>query len=225
MVDLLVDQIEFADVIVLNKIEASEPASLDAARKIVRALNPDADLIETSFAQVPFERVLNTGRFDFEKAQQHPIWFKELFGFADHVPETEEYGIKSFVYRARRPFHPDKFHQFIQRSWRGVIRAKGHFWLATRPDWVGEVSQAGPIVRTEGLGSWWAAIPKESWPPNSAWREHVSKNWHAVYGDRRQEIANRRTTSLISPSVPAPIAWGALWETTSPATTDRGCVS
>jgi G3E family GTPase len=97
LVDLLVDQIEFADVIVLNKIGAATPAQRDAARKIVRALNPNADLIETDFARVPFDRVLNTGRFDFQKAQQNPVWVKELYGFADHTPETEEYGIRSFV--------------------------------------------------------------------------------------------------------------------------------
>jgi G3E family GTPase len=124
IVDLLVDQIEFADVVVLNKMSDATPERRDAARKIVRALNPEADVIEADFARVPFERVLDTGRFDFEKAQQHPIWFKELFGFKDHVPETEEYGIASFVYRARRPFDPAKFQRFVQSSWPGVIRAK-----------------------------------------------------------------------------------------------------
>ncbi len=116
MVDLLVEQIEFADVVVLNKIDDASPAQLEAARKIIRALNPDADIVESSFARVPFERVLNTGRFDFERAQQHPLWFKELYGFADHTPETEEYGVGSFVYRARRPFDPAKFHEFLQRD-------------------------------------------------------------------------------------------------------------
>jgi G3E family GTPase len=156
LVDLLVEQIEFADVVVLNKIADATPMQRDNARKIIRALNPDADIIEADFAQVPFDRVLDTGRFDFEKAQQHPLWYKELYGFADHTPETEEYGVTNFVYRARRPFDPAKFQAFLRETWAGVIRSKGHFWLATRPQWVGELSQAGAIVRSEGMGFWWA---------------------------------------------------------------------
>jgi len=188
LVDLLVDQIEFADVVVLNKIGAASPAQRDAARKIVRSLNPGAELIETDFARLPFDRILNTGRFDFQKAQQNPVWMKELYGFADHTPETEEYGVKNFVFRARRPFDPQKFHRFIGSSWPGVIRAKGHFWLATRPQWLGELSQAGAIVRNEGLGFWWAAVPLERWPQHEEWLAQVKKHWHPVYGDRRQEI-------------------------------------
>jgi G3E family GTPase len=188
LVDLLVEQIEFADVVVLNKVDDASPAQLEAARKIIRALNPDADIVESSFARVPFERVLNTGRFDFERAQQHPLWFKELYGFADHTPETEEYGVGSFVYRARRPFDPAKFHEFLSETWAGVIRAKGHFWIATRPQWLGELSQAGAIVRTEGLGFWWANVPADRWPNDPFWRQSLKKNWSDVYGDRRQEI-------------------------------------
>ncbi|MBR1120401.1 zinc metallochaperone GTPase ZigA [Bradyrhizobium lablabi] len=188
MVDLLVEQIEFADVVVLNKVDDASPGQLDAARKIIRALNPAADMVETNFARAPFERILNTGRFDFERAQRHPLWFKELYGFANHVPESEQYGVGSFVYRARRPFEPAKFHQFLRESWAGVIRAKGHFWVATRPQWLAELSQAGAIVRTEGLGFWWANVPADRWPDDSFWRQSLKKNWNEVYGDRRQEI-------------------------------------
>ena len=188
LVDLLIEQIEFADVIVLNKIDAASPGQRDAARMIIRALNPEADVIETSFSNAPLERLLNTGRFDFERAQQHPLWFKELYGFADHRPETEEYGVGNFVYRARRPFDPTKFHQFLSESWAGVIRAKGHFWIATRPQWLGELSQAGAIVRTEGLGFWWANVPADRWPNDPFWRQSLKTNWSDVYGDRRQEI-------------------------------------
>jgi len=188
LVDLLVEQIEFADVIVLNKIDAATPAQREAARTIVRALNPDADIVEASFANIPFDRVLDTGRFDHERAQQHPLWHKELYGFAEHVPETEEYGITSFVYRARRPFDPVRFHAFLRESWQGVIRAKGHFWIATRPDWCGEMSQAGAIVRTEGLGSWWVAIPRERWPDHPDWKLMMQRSWNDLYGDRRQEL-------------------------------------
>jgi len=188
IVDLLVEQIEFADVVVLNKVDDATPENREAARKIIRALNPDADIVESNFGRVPLERVLNTGRFDFEKAQEHPLWFKELYAFADHTPETEEYGIQSFVYRARRPFHPQRFHDFIQSEWRGVIRAKGHFWLATRPNWVGELSQAGAITRTGGAGHWWAAIPLQHWPKDQGWREMIKGHWQNDYGDRRQEL-------------------------------------
>jgi len=188
IVDLLVEQIEFADVIVLNKINDAPAGQLDAARKIIRALNPVADIVETDFAKAPFERILDTGRFDFEKAQQHLLWFKELYGFGDHTPETEQYGVGSFVYRARRPFEPAKFHQFLRESWAGVIRAKGHFWIATRPQWLGELSQAGSIVRTEGLGFWWANVPSDRWPDDPFWRKSLKKNWNELYGDRRQEI-------------------------------------
>ena len=188
LVDLLVEQIEFADVIVLNKIDAASQGERDSARMIIRSLNPEADIIETNFSRAPIERILDTGRFDLERAQQHPLWFKELYGFADHKPETEEYGVKNFVYRARRPFDPAKFHQFLNESWPGVIRAKGHFWIATRPQWLGELSQAGAIVRTEGLGYWWANVPADRWPDDPFWRQSLKKNWNEVYGDRRQEI-------------------------------------
>jgi len=188
LVNLLVDQIEFADVVILNKVDASSPELLDAARKIIRSLNPDADLIETSMSRVPLGKVLNTGRFEHDKAQEHPLWYKELYGFADHKAETEEYGVRSFVYRARRPFHPEKLYAFINESWPGVIRAKGHFWLATRPEWVGGLSQAGAIVRHEAMGFWWANVPKERWPDDPEWRQHLAKIWDPVYEDRRQEL-------------------------------------
>jgi len=188
LVDLLVDQIEFADVVVLNKFGDATDEQRDAARKIVRALNPECDIVEGDFGRVPLERVLDTGRFDFERAQRHPTWAKELYGFADHTPETEEYGVRNFVYRARRPFDPSRFHAFLRESWAGVIRAKGHFWIATRPEWLGEMSQAGAIVRTEGLGHWWAAVPKQRWPEQPDWRRQLEKNWNEIYGDRRQEL-------------------------------------
>ncbi|AMA56747.1 zinc metallochaperone GTPase ZigA [Bradyrhizobium sp. CCGE-LA001] len=188
LVDLLVEQIEFADVIVLNKVDDAPPEQREAARKIIRALNPEADLIEANHGRVAFDRILDTGRFDFEKAQAHPLWYKELYGFADHVPETEEYGVRSFVYRARRPFDPAKFDRFIKEPWPGVIRAKGHFWLATRPQWLGEISQAGSIIRTEALGFWWASVPAERWPDDPFWRKKLRQNWSDIYGDRRQEI-------------------------------------
>lgn len=188
LVDLLVEQIEFADVVVLNKLDTASADQREAAVAIIKALNPDADLVETSQSRVPLNRVLDTGRFDLERAQSHPLWFKELYGFEEHVPETEEYGVTSFVFRARRPFDPVALAAFIDRNWPGVIRAKGHFWLATRPGWVGEISQAGALVRTERLGHWWCNVPKERWPQDPAWIRHVEGLWHPVHADRRQEI-------------------------------------
>jgi G3E family GTPase len=188
LVDLIVEQIEFADVVVLNKIASATPDDLMAARRIVRALNPDADLVEVDFGKVPLDKVLGTGRFDFARAAEHPLWFKELNGFRDHVPETEEYGIRSFVYRARRPFEPRKFRAFLDREWPGVVRAKGFFWLATRPHHVGEMSQAGPSVRVERRGLWWSSVPRERWPDNPAFQTAIADNFDPVWGDRRQEI-------------------------------------
>ncbi len=188
LVDLLVEQIEFADVVVLNKIGDASAADRELARKIVRALNPDAELIESDFGRVPLDKILDTGRFDFEKAQEHPLWYKELNGFKDHVPETEEYGIRSFVYRQKRPFDPMEFKAFIDRSWPGVVRTKGFFWLATRPNYVGELSQAGALVRTSKRGIWWSAVPKQQWPDHPEWLELMRDYLDPVWGGRRQEI-------------------------------------
>ncbi len=188
LVDLLVEQIEFADVVVLNKVGAATPEAREAARKIVVALNPDARLIETDFCDVALKQVLGTGLFDFDKAETHPLWFKELNGFADHVPETEEYGVRSFVYRARRPFDPMRFQRFVDSSWPGVVRAKGFFWLATRPHHVGEISQAGALVRTGRRGLWWSSVPQAQWPDDADFRAMMRPYLDPVWGDRRQEI-------------------------------------
>ena len=188
LVQLLVDQIEFADVIVLNKVNEVAPADLTTVRKLVRALNMDADIVETNFSEVPLARVLETGRFDFAKAEDHPAWAKELYGFEAHRSESEEYGFESFVYRARKPFDPQKFADFCNSEWPNVVRAKGFFWLATRPDWIGEMSQAGALVRHEGVGRWWSAVPRERWPQSEEFHQHILTKWDARYGDRRQEI-------------------------------------
>jgi len=188
LVDLLVEQIEFANVVVLNKVSAASPAELDAARKIVVGLNPDARLVEADFGQVDSAVILGTGLFDFAKAETHPLWFKELHGFKGHIPETEEYGIRSFVYRAKRPFDPARFHAFINRDWPGVIRAKGFFWLATRPNHVGEISQAGALVKTGKMGLWWSSVPKTRWPDDPSFEKMLAPYMDTIWGDRRQEI-------------------------------------
>ncbi len=188
LVDLLVEQIEFADVIVLNKVSTAAQSDVDAARKIIKALNSSARVIETDFCQVPLDAVLDTGLFSIEAAEQNPLWFKELHGFRDHVPETEEYGIRSFVYRARRPFNPRLLDQFLAGSWAGVVRAKGFFWLATRPDHVGELSQAGALVRTSRRGTWWSAVSRSRWPDHPDWVSSMQRYFDPVWGDRRQEL-------------------------------------
>lgn len=188
LVDLLVDQIEFADVIILNKFKDSGPANQDAARKIVKSLNPDAQIIETDYSAVSPNRIFNTGLFDFETAHDHPLWAKELYGFADHKPETEEYGVSSFVYRARRPFDPQKIHHVLTNQLPGVIRAKGHFWVATKPDWVAEFSLAGALSSIKPLGTWWAAVPQSRWPDSPEVLAQMREFWEEPYGDRRQEL-------------------------------------
>jgi G3E family GTPase len=188
LVQLLVDQIEFADVIILNKTDVATAAERQAARAIVRSLNAGARIIETSHAKVDPRSILDTGLFDFDAAHRHPTWFKELNGFKEHQPETGEYGISSFVYRARGPFEPAKLYAFLNKSWPGVIRAKGFFWLATRPQWVGELAQAGALVRHEAIGYWWAAVPKTNWPQDESLVQRINKTWHDLWGDRRQEI-------------------------------------
>ncbi len=188
LADLLTDQIEFADVVIVNKISDVDAEQRDLVMKVVRGLNPDAHVLTTDFASVDLDEVLDTGRFDHEKAEMHPLWAKELYGFKDHVPETEEYGISSFVYRAARPLDPTAFDAFLKRSWPGLIRAKGHFWLATRPNWCGELSIAGAVCRTSAMGFWWIAVPKSRWPQSQEWRQMLKRHWHPVYGDRRQEL-------------------------------------
>lgn len=188
LVQLLVDQIEFADVIVLNKIDIAKPEQLKAARSIIRSLNSDARIIETSHARVAARDILDTKLFNFETAHRHPTWFKELNGFKSHHAETEEYGISSFVYRARAPFAPERLYAFFNKPWPGVVRAKGFFWLATRPQWVGELAQAGSLVQHEAIGYWWAAVPKKNWPDDEQLLERINNAWHRVWGDRKQEI-------------------------------------
>lgn len=188
LVHLLTDQIEFADVVILNKVADAGPERTDAARKIIRSLNADAKIIETNHSDVPGDEILDTGMFDFQKAHEHPMWAKELYGFADHVPETEEYGIASFVYRARRPFIPEKVMEVLNGEMPGVIRAKGHFWIATRPEWVAEFSLAGALSSVAPLGTWWASVPIERWPDHDSAKAYMAQHWEEPWGDRRQEI-------------------------------------
>ncbi|WP_299772859.1 GTP-binding protein [uncultured Tateyamaria sp.] len=188
LVHLLTDQIEFADVVILNKVADAGSEKVDAARKIIRSLNADAEIIETNQSVVDAGKILDTGRFDFEKAHEHPMWAKELYGFADHVPETEEYGVASYVYRARLPFVPERILEVLNGDLPGVIRAKGHFWISTRPDWVAAFSLAGALSSVQPLGTWWASVPEKRRPTHDGARAYMEAHWQEPWGDRRQEI-------------------------------------
>ncbi|MFY5899971.1 zinc metallochaperone GTPase ZigA [Acinetobacter pittii] len=186
VVDLLIDQIEFCDVIVLNKIDLIDLAQQEQLIAILKTLNPRARIEIAQFGKIALDKILNTQLFDFDEAAQAPGWLKELRG--EHTPETEEYGISSFVYRARRPFHPERFYDLVQAEWPGVVRSKGFFWLAAEPTLAYSWSQAGAMARHGLAGYWWAAVAEEDWPSDLASIEQIKKNWDARTGDARQEL-------------------------------------
>jgi len=186
VVDLLVDQIEFADVIVINKADLVEAADLARLEAILHHLNPRARLVGACFGIVPLDQLLNTGLFDLEKAREAPGWLAELRG--EHMPETVEFGIRSFVYRARRPFAAERFWGLIHEDWNGVLRSKGFFWLASRYDVVGLWSQAGGACRHGPAGRWWSGSPKEEWPDEPGRLAEIEASIEGDDGDRRQEI-------------------------------------
>lgn len=186
--DLLVDQIEFCNVVLISKTDLAGPEQTAKVRAVVRSLNPDAEIIPIEQGAVPLDRILNTHQFDFNQAQQAPGWLKELRG--EHIPETEEYGISSLVFRARRPFHPQRFHDFLHQPWpQGrLIRSKGFFWLASRPDWVGTWHQAGGIAHYAFTGLFWHSVPGEQWPQDPELQAIILSDWAEPYGDKRQEL-------------------------------------
>lgn len=186
--DLLVDQIEFADVILISKSDLVSKKYLQRTKAVLRALNPDANILAITHGNVDLEEVLGTGKFSFEKARQAPGWLKEMRG--EHIPETEEYGIESFVYRVRKPFHPQKFYAFLhgEKLAGKLIRSKGYFWLATRPDFAGQWNQAGGIARYGFAGMFWNAVPRESWPQDADYLQFIQKSWQEPFGDKRQEL-------------------------------------
>ena len=185
---LLTEQIEFADVVILNKVTDAGASRTENARKIIRALNGDARIIETDHSDVAADAILDTGLFNFDTAHEHPMWAKELYGFANHTPEDEEYGIESFVFHARAPFDPQKLHAVLNGALPGVIRAKGHFWIATRPDWAAEFNLAGALSSVAPLGRWWASVPQDRLPDHPQAQAEIARNWVEPWGDRRQEL-------------------------------------
>lgn len=184
--DLLIDQIEFANVLVLNKTDRMTAAGIGRLRQILHRMNPEARIVESSFGKVVLKDVLDTDLFDEEKAAAAPGWLKELRG--EHIPETEEYGISSFVYRARRPFHPERFWQVIDEGCLGVLRAKGFVWLASKHNVIGLYSQAGNCVTTEPERYWFAALEKDEWPEDEESRKAIEQLWVEPFGDRMQEL-------------------------------------
>ncbi|WP_437633511.1 zinc metallochaperone GTPase ZigA [Sorangium sp. So ce854] len=186
--DLLVEQVEFANVIVINKTDLVGDDEAERLTAMLRHLNPGARLIRARRGQVDPREILGTGRFDFEDAARSPGWMRELRG--EHVPESEEYGIESFVYRAARPMHPERLWAFLHgaSAWDGVLRSKGFFWLATRMDITGAWSQAGGAASFEAAGRWYASLPEDERPEDEEERAALAAAWDPVWGDRRQEI-------------------------------------
>ncbi len=186
--DLLIDQVEFADIILISKTDLADLDEIERLKAVIKTLNTKAKIIPIAHGNIDINEVLNTGLFDFEKAQHAPGWLKEMRG--EHVPETEEYGISSFVYEARRPFHPRKFFDFLHSTeqYGKLIRSKGYFWLATRPEFAGQWSQAGGIAHYGFAGMFWKAIPKKNWPDDKEYLTSIEKQWVEPFGDMRQEL-------------------------------------
>jgi len=186
--DLLIEQVEFADVLVITKTDLVDEARLIELEGVLKSLNPRAQIVRAAHGDVPLDAILDTKLFDFDQASTAPGWLAEMRG--THTPETEEYGISSFVYRARRPFHPQRLYDFLVAGWRhgNLLRSKGWFWLATRFHEAGSWSQAGGIMHHGYAGRFWAAMPDEHWPNDLEWRARILEKWGEPWGDRRQEI-------------------------------------
>ncbi|WP_130906604.1 zinc metallochaperone GTPase ZigA [Pseudomonas sp. Sample_16] len=186
--DLLIEQVEFADVILISKIDLISSGDRDELMAILKRLNAQAEIIPMVMGEVPLGKILNTGRFDFDKAAQAPGWLRELRG--EHVAETEEYGIASSAYRARRPFHPQRFFSFIDQPWVNgkLLRSKGYFWLASKHMDAGSWSQAGGLVRHGFAGRWWRFVPNNQWPQDEESTAAIMENWTSDTGDCRQEL-------------------------------------
>jgi G3E family GTPase len=186
--DLLIEQIEFADVILLSKIDLISSSEREELIAILQRLNAQAEIVPMVMGEVSLAKILNTGRFDFERAALAPGWLKELRG--EHLPETEAYGIASTAYRARRPFHPQRFFSFIDREWTNgkLLRSKGFFWLASKHQDAGSWSQAGGLMRHGFAGRWWRFVPRAHWPQDEENITAIMENWTSQTGDCRQEL-------------------------------------
>ncbi|AHL76817.1 hypothetical protein CH92_17665 [Stutzerimonas stutzeri] len=186
--DLLIEQVEFADVILISKIDLISSVERDELTAILTRLNTQAEILPMSMGRAPLAKILDTHRFDFDRAAEAPGWLKEMRG--EHIPETEQYGIASTAYLARRPFHPQRFHDFLDREWTNgrLLRSKGYFWLASRPQEAGSWSQAGGLMRYEYAGRWWRFTPEAQWPADDDARTAIRLKWDDDCGDCRQEL-------------------------------------
>jgi G3E family GTPase len=191
IVNLLTDQIEFADVILLNKTDLISENQLGELKAIIRKLNADAEIIDSQFSKVDLHKILNTNKFDFEKASSSAGWIKELQA-AMHTPETEEYGIGSFIFRSKKPFHAKRFWQYLTKDFPpNIIRSKGLFWLASRPDDALNWSQAGGSLRADSAGVWWASMPYGERIQYASFVDNmkeIESRWDATFGDRMNEL-------------------------------------
>ena len=191
IVDLLTDQVEFANVIILNKVDLVSKDDIGVLRSAIKKLNPSARIIESSFCQIDSKDILNTGLFNFEEAEQSAGWIEEL-NKSEHTPETDEYGIGSFVFRSNKPFDPNRFWAYIQNKFPAtIIRSKGLFWLASRPDQAISWSQAGGSLKADSAGVWWSSMPYEKRIQYVAFvdnQKHIESNWDKFYGDRKNEL-------------------------------------
>ncbi len=190
IVNLLTDQLEFANVILINKTDLVPRERVQELEAVIRKFNTEAKIIKTAHSQVPLPEILNTGLFDYATTSQSAGWMQELYG--EHTPETEEYGITSFVFRDKRPFHPERFWQYINRDWdAGIFRSKGLFWLASRPNDAINWSQAGGSLRAEPAGVWWCSMPYgeriqyQTFVDN---QQYIESRWDAEWGDRQNEL-------------------------------------
>jgi G3E family GTPase len=238
LTDLMIEQVEFADVLLLNKADRVSPERLDRLAAALRALNPRAAQLRAVRGAVPLDALLFTRRFDMDAAKAAPGWMATLRG--DDRSEAHAYGVHSFVFRARRPFHPQRFHDLLGLPKPGLLRSKGYFWLASRPAWTGYWEQAGRQVEVGPAGFWWAAVPKKDWPTEPAERRAIRADFEGEYGDRRQELvfigqdmdeaALRRALedALVTPAEErlGPAGWTRLpdpfdpWEQALPAATE-----
>jgi G3E family GTPase len=186
--DLLIEQIEFADVLLISKIDLISSTERLELMAILQRLNVQAEIIPMVMGEVPLAKILDTGRFDFERAAQAPGWLKELRG--EHTPETDAYGIAATTYRARRPFHPQRFFAFVNGEWDNgkLLRSKGFFWLASKHQDAGSWSQAGGLMRHGFAGRWWRFVPKAHWPQDAQDTQAIMNNWTSQTGDCRQEL-------------------------------------
>ena len=183
---LLVDQIEFADVILLNKTDLVSKGQLSQLYGIIKSLNTNAKIIETLNSNVSLDKILNTNLFDFERASEAPGWLKVLRG--EESTESDEYGISSISFNARKPFHPEKFHNFLHTEFPGLYRAKGFFWIASQPDLMAEMAIAGTVREYNPKGYWWSCVSEDQWPDDSETVKSIKENWDPHFGDREQKL-------------------------------------